>query len=72
MNRNEYFQIQCDRFNEKYPIGTKMYLIDDDGQPHVIETYGKASVIGGDAVGWATSETKHWGSYLLERFKPIL
>lgn len=65
-------QKQCDEFNAKYPIGTKMYLIDDSGQPHIIETYGSASVISCSAVGWATSEEKHWGSYLLERFKPIV
>ena len=65
-------QKEADDFNVKYPVGTRMYLVDDFGQPHVIETYALASVISCQAVGWATSDTKHWDSYLLERFKPIL
>lgn len=65
-------QQQCDDFNAKYPVGTEMYLIDDFGQTHIIKTYAPASVISCEASGWATSETQHWGSYLLERFKPIV
>lgn len=65
-------QKKADEFNLKYPVGTEMYLIDDFGQPHVVKTYAKASVVSCEAVGWATSDTKHWGSYLIERFKPIL
>lgn len=65
-------QKAADEFNSKYSVGTKMHLIDDFGQAHVIETYAKASVVSCQAVGWATSDEKHWGSYLLERFKPIL
>lgn len=64
-------QIKADKFNVKYPVGTKMRLLDDFGNYHTITTYGKASVISCQAVGWATSNTHHWGSYLLERFKPI-
>jgi hypothetical protein len=59
------------KFNDKYPVGTTMHLLDDFGNLHVIQTYAPASVISCQAVGWATSETQHWGSYLLERFKPI-
>jgi hypothetical protein len=65
-------QIKVDKFNEKYPVGTTMHLLDDFGNLHMIKTYAPASIMSCQAVGWATSEKQHWGSYLLERFKPII
>jgi len=64
-------QKQVDEFNAKYPVGTEMYLIDDEGQHHIVKTYEAACVVSCSAVAWARSETKNYRAYLIERFKPI-
>jgi len=64
-------QKKCDKFNAKYPVGTTMHLEDDFGNLHIIKTYAPASLVSAGATGWATSEKQHFGSYILERFKPI-
>lgn len=60
-------QWMCDVFNIAFSVGDTMLLEDDFGTDHEIILTGEAKLISNEAAAWASG----FGSYKLDRFKPI-
>ncbi|PNU05826.1 hypothetical protein [Novosphingobium guangzhouense] len=62
-------QLQCDRFNAEYPVGTTCAVVRDNGEAVVSETLSVAQVLSGhSAVIWVHGIS---GCYLLDRVHPF-
>ncbi len=62
-------QQACDAFNAKYPVGTPVYLLKDNGDVVETATRSAAQILSGhSAVIWLEDVS---GCYLLERVRPI-
>lgn len=62
-------QAQCDRFNDRYPIGQRVSVRRDGGDGIVTVTRSEAQVLSGhSAVIWVEGIS---GCYLLDRVTPL-
>jgi hypothetical protein len=60
---------QCEMFNSRYPVGTRVAVRTDDGEAVITNTRSKADVLSGHtAVIWLEGIA---GCYVLDRVSPI-
>ena len=61
-------QSQCDKFNAKCPVGTRVEVTLDDGSTIIDVIRHEATLMGGHTpVAWLTKK----GSFLLNRVRPV-
>jgi hypothetical protein len=66
--RQAQLQARCDDWNDRYPVGTAVNLLHDDGDVEETMTHSQASVLGGStAVVWLEGKAGCCG---LERVTP--
>lgn len=70
LNKPKLQQLECDKWNERYPVGQAVVVRLDSGEDRATTTRSKAQLLSGhSAVIWLEGIS---GCYLLSRVTPVM